>query len=505
MVERWAEWRVNGAAFNAVEQYEGSPLSVAYTQNVDTRWFDMACLGPLINTVDCGAAGGTAADAGGSAIGVSGTGVEYLYVIRGTKWAKVQLSNMTLISDNSETALSEAATDVISIKNANGSQFVLFGMDDTAYRVITTVSDTVTDTASSHASEKMRVFGNMGGEASAPRLGGVFGQTIKMLVLSTTVSPVTGVWETRATIPDEVTPTSLRLDGNFWVPGTSEGPYYLNNDFQTFRQIVQEIGSDPDNCRIMREYSYLGLIIGLSTGTRYQKNIINGASIGPEVYDMNTTPIQGKLTGFAATERWGYMNIYNPVTDDTYLCAVRPRQDGDWHGRQMSYYPLAHFTDTSSNFLDFTDKAGGRTNPTLVGGYDDDIFYVTLGRIAREIDDTAYRYATSGSWYGTKMRHPSRYDKLINYVAIETENCSANRTITVSLSMDGGAYEQIGAPITSDGLHRIVIDGDLRGRQVQPRIAFATNDSEQSPRITCPLRMSYELVPAEDENGERYE
>ena len=201
VVEKWAEWRVNGPAFNAMEMFDGAPLSVSYTDNVDTRWYDMACLGPAINVVDLGAAGGTPADASGSAIGKSAGGTEYLYVIRGTKWAKVQLSNMTLISDNSEAALAEAATDIIAIKNANGSGFILFGMDDTAYRVITTVSDTATDTASSHASEQMRVFGNMGGEASAPRLGGVFGQTIKMLVLSTTVSPVTGVWETRATIP----------------------------------------------------------------------------------------------------------------------------------------------------------------------------------------------------------------------------------------------------------------------------------------------------------------
>lgn len=491
-----AEWETSGAALNVLEPYEGGRLSVGYTQNVDTRFTEHILLGPLVNDVDCSSAGGTTASANGAALSHGMNATEYIYVIRGTKWAKIQLSNMSLISDGTETALSEKANGILYTESSNGTEEISIGMAGTAYQVITAVSGGATDTHSANnETQVIRVFGRMGGEASKPRIAGGNGQTVLQNTLESTTTMDGSSWQTRATLPGDVTPTGIALDGTFWIIGTDEGPYYLNNDFQVFTPLITEIGKDSDNCRVMQHYTFLGLLINLSTGSRYMRAVTEGRSFGPEVYDGNTSPVQGRMSGFAATERWGYMAIKNDVEDDVYICAIRPRQLGDWHGNPVSFYPIIHFSNTDCEFLAFTDKAGGRTNPTLVGGKDSDVFWITLGRIAHEHDDGNYRFATSGTWYGTEMRRDPLYDKYPEAFELETEDCDSNKTVQVKISVDGGTAVDCGAPITRNGLQRVKIPSRLHGRRLQPVLEFSSNSSTATPKVYGNLRMKYQQHP----------
>lgn len=491
-----AEWQIHGPALNSLEHSGG--LGVSYTENVDTRYHPFAMLGPLVNDVDCSSAGGTTANANGAALSHGMNATDYLYVIRGTKWAKIKMSDMSLVSDNSESALSEAATDILYTESSNGTEEISIGMASTAYRVITAVSGGATDTHSANDdSQVIRVFGRMGGEASKPRIAGGNGQEVLQNTLESSNTMDSPNWQTRATLPGDVTPTSIALDGTFWIIGTDEGPYYLNNDFQVFTPLIPEIGKDEDNCRVMKPYTFMGLLQGLATGTRVQNAVTSGRSIGPEVFMTNVSPVQGRMTGFAATERWGYMAITNEVDGDVYICAMRPRQIGDWHSNPVSYYPIIKLDSAACEFLAFTDKAGGRTNPTMVGGKNDDVIWFTLGRIANEYADGNYRFAGSGTWYGTEMTREPLHEKRPEVFELETEDCASGQTVTVKVKVDGEDAVQCGAPITKNGLQRVKVPSRLRGRRFQPVLEFSTNDSTKTPKVRGSLRMKYNRYAAE--------
>jgi hypothetical protein len=430
----------------------------------------------------------------------------YLYAFRGTKWAKIKLSDATLISDGSETATAEAVTGSLYVKSANGTQGIGVFMNGTAYRIITAVSGTATDTHAAHASELIRVASQVSSTALEPRIIGAVGQTVKQIILSGSVTFSSDVWEDIAILPDNVTPTAIALDGGFVIIGTNKGPFFLDGEFLTFRSLMESVGANVENCRAMSVYSFIGLLVNLQTGTRYMKNVDTGNSVGPETYLQNLSPVRGRMTAFCHTERWGYMPIYDPNTGDTHLCAVRPRQIGDWHNNPLSYYPLAKFTDTNCNALIFTDTEGGRTYPTIFGGYNDDVFHMTLGTSSREIDDTGYTFAPSGTWYGTRMtRHPDKF-KRVEAIQIKTENCSATQTVTVSVAVDDGPAQAIGYTITSDGIHTLKVPpgGLVEGAMIQPSIALATATSAASPKVVGKLRMFYRTVPLRDVNNETF-
>lgn len=502
-----AEWRPYGAALLSYEDMaspSGGFLGVDYTQNVDTRWRPQVMLGPAINTVDCGSAGGTAADSSGMALAGPMNATLYAYVIRGTKWAKIQASNMSLISDGSETALAEAATSIIYARNADGSATgqIAIGMDNTAYRIITTVSGGVTDTHSAHASVINRIMGHAAESGAVARVigmgrsgaAGTGSITVRSLELTSATTMSGGTWSTIDTIgPADVTFTGFAMDDDFMIVGTDRGPVYVDGVFSRFRFMFPEIGQDSNNCKQMTFIPWMGVVCPMATSTMLIKGLQVKTSIGPERFPTNTSPITGRCTGVADAGRYAYMAIYNPIVDDTYICAVRPAEAEDRHDQDYSYFPVAHFIDTSANFLRDIGTGGGvRTSPTMMGGYNDDVFWFTRGTVDREPDDSNYRFATSGTLYLTEMRRQPDWEKEVEYIEFETASCSSTETLTVKLSIDGATAEQVGVPVTTNGYQRINAPrGMFRGTRIKPQVVFASGANTTSPKLEGYLRIHY--------------
>lgn len=512
-----AEWQCHGPALLSREDIvDGSgQLACDYTDNVDTRWSPQTMLGPLKNQVSLAAAGGTTVEANGAALSGGMHATLFLYIIRGTKWAKVKVSDWSLKSDNTETALGSAATSILYTQNPGGTEEISFGLDNTDYRVITAVGAGATDThADNDSSVICRILGYAGDGSSVPRIAGL-GRvgaagtamtTVRANLLTSTVTMKTPVWSTIDDIgAEQLTFTGFALDLDYWIVGTSNGPFYVDSKFNHFRNLMPEIGQDSNNCAQMTQISWLGTVVPLARGARRQYGLQTEGGIGPERYRENTSPVQGRLTGVAGNQLWGYFNVYNPTTDETYLCAVQPRQPGDWHKNMLSYYPIMTLTNTSSNFLLDIDTANGTlTNPTLIGGEDANMFYITQGRIPREPDDTNYRFAASGTWFGTELRRAPDEDKEVEYVEFETSSCSTTQTVTVSLAIDGGTAIAVGAPVTTNGYQRIgVVPGDFRGHRIKPQVAFATASSSASPKIEGNLRIIYRPYTKEVDGAER--
>lgn len=493
-----ATWDPATPAFNSIEdtRYGNGALTTGYTENVDTRHQNKVVLGPEVTVIDCGAAGGTAANTNGFALSGTINALTKLFAIRGTKWAKIRTDTMALLSDDSETALAEAATDIIYTNTSGGTQEISVGMAATAYRVITTANDTATDTHSANDdAEVVRIFG-LGWPAD--RIIGLSGQTVKGNVLTGSVTMDNPTWSTIATLAGEaITPTGFARDGKDLVLGTSNGPYMLDSDFNRFRPIIDEIDPNSNHGKGMATWYGLGVVIPLADGTRFQK-YLTGRSIGPETYPENSSPIQGRCTAVAGTNKWLFLAIYNEPNDDTYICACRPSTR---EGKELDFYPLIYESNTSVDAMKFIGTAlEERTNPTMVYGHEDDVAWFTIGRLTREIDDTNYRFTTSGTWYGTEMRRSPDTVKIVRRVRFESSGCNASgENLTVNLRVTderGQSYtEQIGAVVTGPGMQILRTPDVIKGWRIRPEVTFASNTNTASPAIEGMIHIDYDEEP----------
>lgn len=492
-VATWQPWGPMGQSFEDTSAGTGF-LGVDYTTNADTRWWGTACLGPLINTVTLSTYDAhTPITTNGGARSQGMNASEFLYLIRGRDFAKLKLSDMTISDPGFQ--LSENATSTLYTKTDAGTEEISFFMTGTNYEVITAVANAGSaDTHSTNTgSAKFTIAG------TAPdRIVGMLGQTVKGNVLTGSVTMAAPNWVTVTTLKGEpITPTGFAMDEDYWVLGTSNGPYVLDSTQLKFFPVIPEIDNDSVNCAGMTTWTFMGVLIPLRDGPRLQR-LGSQKSWGTRKFRFNTSPIRGRMTAGAGSTAWFYTAYYDDIAGDTHLLAWRPRQDGDATSAEFVAFPIAKFASTQCKYLEYIGTANGaRTNPTLVGGYGTNAFYMTIGLGDREIDDTGYRYASSGSLYLTEMRREPHWWKDLDYIEFETANCSATQTITVKVAIDGGTAAQIGAAITSNGLQRIRFPntGDWKGRRLKLQMDFATGSSSASPQVQGEIKVGFHYRP----------
>lgn len=529
-ISQYADWRLDGSQLHSYEDISGGDgyLGIEWADSCDSRWADILCLGPEIKhdydlTTYDGA--NTPANANGCAL-VKPSTITYIYVIRGKVPAKLKAADMTLINNGSLT-LSEAATDVIATTSANGNVQVSFGFDgNTPYHVITTVGAT-TDTASANnESKKRRVFAHGNDRIWG---GGGYGntRTIAGNVLSGSVDMDASAWADFSTINSSSnlaangvagTVTGLEMDGNAIIVGMSTGPYLLDDKSGSLFPMIPELAASPDlaNCAHMKKWSFLGVIIPLKTGTRWHRGE-TGRSFGLRTFKRNTSPVQGYTTAVAVDEHRIWTAEYNEIDDLTYIVQWEVPGEGDGYGdRELIPQVIAKLASgVECHFLEYVGTLDGeRTNPLLIGGYDTSIFSTIVGRTAREIDDSNYRFATSGTAYGTELRRHPHMLKDLEACEFESAGTSSTETITVGFSIDGATANTltgnstddsgnaVNGVVNTDGYQRLVFLDDsgrplswASGRRIKPQWALASGANTTSPQIQGLFRLYYRLRP----------
>jgi hypothetical protein len=516
----YAEWRVDGPDLFSYESNDY--LGREYGVGTDGRWDGVDCLGPLINTITLSTydvlsdgtplgsstarlgstmmLGGavTVDDADGQAV-VQASGKWYAYITRGMIPAKVDLSDMGL--DYAGVTLPAPATSIITTKNptvANRRE-VSIGLGESApYRVVKEDNIGVHPNGDSwvanNGDETARIFG-----IAPDRTVLITDKTVKGNIQTGAVTMTDPVWNTVATLSNlDAVATGFGLDGPFWTIGTSLGPAFLDKDTAEFTLLMPEIDYSTENCRNMAPWFDIGLVVPLQSGVRYMRSG-QGRSWGVENFSGNASPVQGYPTGGDGSTRWYLQAVYDTIGGDTYLVAWHPREPDARHPHPYSPHTIAKLTGTECRYIDYIGTAGGvRTNPTWMGGYGSNAFYFTGGRLSREIDDTNYRFASSGTTYLTELRRQPSVLKDIEVVELETEDCAIGSTVDVYLSVDGATAVQVGETVETDGFHRLVVttETDLHGgRFIKPEIRYATDSSSTSPKVRGSLRMRYRTRP----------
>lgn len=547
----YAEWQTWGHDLDSFERIgpgqEAGYLGRDWGEGTDGRWLGLDTLGPLINTIDQSQfdnplepgllggdatpgmilGGGATASGGGlgpletaspsdSAATVAVSTTSYAYVNRGKRPAKIDLSDMT--AKNSGLVLSRNATDIITTSPdlAGVGAEVSIAQGESTYVTVQRpeigvppITDGWMDNS---AGEDVTVFGQAPDSAV-----GLHENNVKRNIMTGSVTMQDPNWQTvTSAIPAGITPTGFAVDGNLWVLGYTDGPYMLDSLTRKFFPEMEELSLSIEHCRNMSSWFPLGVVIPLEYALRYQRYGA-GRSFGSETFNGNTSPVQGTPTAWAASEREGYEIRYNPEDGDAYLVAWREREIGDgssYEGGAFSPYVIAKLTGKQSRYLHWLGTVDGlRTNPTLMGGYGSDSFWITCGRTARWIDDSNYRYAAQGVTYGTELRRLRNVIADVEFVEVEVQRSDggaldANKAVTVQLAFDSGieagTYTAVGAPMTTAGFYRLVASSGgvpvntFSGvHRMKPRWVITSNDSTVSPQVVGPLRVYYRTRPTE--------
>src|SRR3990167_3592903 len=334
-----AEWQPWGPVGFTNEQDDGRLLT-DYTTSVDGRWPNNVTLGPALNSVSLSAAAGTAANTNsfclsGAMVGTASTDMKLLGS-RGTKPAKLRLNDMTLESDGTTVALAERSIQLFYMKNAAGTEQIAICMAASAMHVIATLDARGDDV---HAAASSGTIARYVGNATPANVIALVGR------LATSIENVVGTIEltgsnhmdkhptVRATISGETfTFTGFTLDGPFWMVETTNGPYYLDETFNQFRPLIDEIDVNASHGLQAQKWYPVGTLHPLARGLRFSDNLLRGWSIGPEVQLQNQGLFQGRpATALAASERWLYGVLHNERTGDRFLWAACPATYEDGH------------------------------------------------------------------------------------------------------------------------------------------------------------------------------
>lgn len=500
---REAEWQVWGPNLCSYETEDGY-LGVDYGDDVDTRWEGAAYLAPARTAVTLTTnPTGTPANTNCSAFITGPSSVRYMYVGRGTKPAKVRVSDFTVMGEGAA-AITERITSMVQTRNAAGTEEISLGMAATAYQVITTVAaPTSADTYSANDESIINRIMYVGRD----RVFGMTGQLLRGNILSGTTTMDASAWNTVATFAGEsITPTSMAMDGKLLIVGTSNGPYILDSEDGSFFPYMPGLDQHSNACKQMCEWPGKGVLIPLQTGLVLSR-FGDVQAIGVERFKANTSTVQGIPVAVAVTSTDAFAQVvYNPVTANYWLIESRPREAGDWHNKPFSHYVIGNLSTTAVEHMTWVGTGdGARTQPALVVGQSSNMLYINYGRTNRHPDDSGYTYATSGTLYLSEMRREPGLIKDIVAAEFYTGGSTANLTIQAAYSPDGASYINIGAAQTTNGWHRVLAISGVdplavtpttnSGYFIKPKLVFASNTSASSPRIVGKLKLQYRVRP----------
>lgn len=498
-----AVWRVWGRHLQTFESETGN-LAICHSDGVDTRWQDLAVLGPRVHTLDLSAAGETPADVTGIALTEKMHANIYVYCIRGTKPGKVRLDTKAVVNQDTFTAFATAPTSLLKVTGKTGIEELVFGFENAAWRTITSVGTGVDTHAANSAGAIARFFGEaFPGDVVAAlgraTVGGVENR-IYAIELTGPVTMSAPVLTEKARIASSLRFTGFALDGVHWIPMTTRGPIYYDADFLKYRLILPETGEHEGNGSHAIRWSYLGVIYPTSKGLRYQLNIFDGGSIGPEIFPENSCPVRGTPEALAADDRWLYASFYNQAANATYIAAARPVDiERDRHGHRLSWFTLYRLPGTARcRAMRYIDTAGGvLARPELWHGNGSNLSYFKAGVTDRWIDDSAYEYTEQGSLMLSELQRYPWHTKRVRGIVIETANCSATERVEIYLRVDGGQDIMV-ADIRSSGKHIIDVPDNAvpDGYRIRPKLMlYRGTNATASPRVRGDMVLAYDLIP----------
>ena len=536
-----ALWKVDGPALYSYEEIpQGQPeghLAVAWTDGTDSRWTDTHVLAPALTGITLSGSdtpfsmtlldqtalldqntGLDVSPISGNVekidytVDTAGTAY-YAYFMRGNYVTKVNLSTLAVAETK---VFADIATDLIATQTPTAVRELSVALTSTAYQVAAPISTTDTWNANT-SSVVQRIFG-----MDAQRVVGLSlptatsGQiTVQGNILTSATTMMASAWATVTNIVGaQIVPTGFITDAARWLISTSRGPYPIDPKLGSPYPLIPEMDNNTETGRNPSYWSFLGALLPSRYGVRWQKSN-QGRSFGVETFPENRTVVQGYPTAIDSSTRWNYQSVYNVNTGTTWLLAFHPDTRETRPNVVASPFVIGKFASSSvSRAMKWVGTANQyRSTQILLLGKGTEAAYMIVGETPTEIDDTAYRYTSTGTGYFTELRRYPNLIKDIEAIEFESANCTVNQTITVSLVSSGdaagattvtlnGTTAGVNDTIKTNGYQRRLFvsnagvpNTSASGRRFYPQLAFSTNTSSTSPQVIGPVRVYYTLRP----------
>jgi hypothetical protein len=166
---------------------------------------------------------------------------------------------------------------------------------------------------------------------------------------------------------------------------------------------------------------------------------------------------------------------------------------------QPDWYPFIKLTGVRSECIWATSL---QTNPTLLIGSGTNAVRVTMGRRGRDILDSNYVFSTAGgTWFGTTMTRAQSMHKYVRHFSLQSEQCSNTKTWRLAVAVDGAAYVNVDAAVTTNGHHilRPVSGGaphpTVDFHTIKPRLTQVNDSTTLPPQIRGNLTLTYDERP----------
>lgn len=536
-----ALWQVDGPALYSYEEIpQGQPeghLAVAWTDGTDSRWTDTHVLAPALTGITLSGSdtpfsmtlldqtalldqntGLDVSPISGNVekidytVDTAGTAY-YAYFMRGNYVTKVNLSTLAVAETK---VFADITTDLIATQTPTAVRELSVALTSTAYQVAAPIS--TTDTWNANTSGVVqRIFG-----MDAQRVVGLSLPTatsgqiaVQGNILTSTTTMMASAWATVTNIVGaQIVPTGFITDAARWLISTSRGPYPIDPKLGSPYPLIPEMDNNTETGRNPSYWSFLGALLPSRYGVRWQKSN-QGRSFGVETFPENRTVVQGYPTAIDSSTRWNYQSVYNVNTGTTWLLAFHPDTRETRPNVVASPFVIGKFASSSvSRAMKWVGTANQyRSTQILLLGKGTEAAYMIVGETPTEIDDTAYRYTSTGTGYFTELRRYPNLIKDIEAIEFESANCTANQTITVSLVSSGdaagattvtlnGTTAGVNDTIKTNGYQRRLFvsnagvpNTSASGRRFYPQLAFSTNTSSTSPQVIGPIRVYYTLRP----------
>lgn len=274
-----------------------------------------------------------------------------------------------------------------------------------------------------------------------------------------------------------------------------DGLWKFDEDTVQFQNVLAdlEVFRSTENRSFFRWYDQ----VFLCTLAGLYRYIAAGAArtVGVEEAQLNESELSNAYpTAGVAFGKWAYVAYYKPGTTTTYICMMRRAEDGD--ASLGSPYTFTSVIDSFSGQCKAMHVSSLPGSPTVYFAKGTSVSYFTLSR-----DGLPASYRDSGTV--TVRMSPSDFGtpqtiKRFRKLEVSGRNAAADRAITFSAAMDGGATNQVGGAITSftGGVANAfwTLDSNDSGRVMQ-LIASMTVNSTSTPPEVRDITICYEERP----------
>jgi hypothetical protein len=199
--------------------------------------------------------------------------------------------------------------------------------------------------------------------------------------------------------------------------------------------------------------------------------------------------VRGRWGWGTESDRWIYIPVYNPEAGDSYIVAVRPRENGDPHGNELSFFTMGYQSGKECKITYGTGLKGSQARYLIWAGNDSNVDYFPEGKDDQFPLDTAYTYAANGTLFGTRLRRAPDRLKKVTGVKFSTLGCTSTETIAVDIVYTDfrGTERTVrcGSPVTQNGLQVLPVPaGGIEAVDFYPKPTLARGaTTTASPKI----------------------